>query len=61
MDEKHPDTPGGESSAEALNEPTRENMERLGRTDLDEELDPQAGEQDDSASRPGQNSDWLPQ
>lgn len=61
MAEKHPDTPGNESSEEALNEPTQENMERLGRADLDEEPDPQAHEQDDSTSPPGQNSDWLPE
>ena len=61
MDEKHPDTPGNESSTEALNEPTRESMEGLGDADLDEERDPEAHEQDDSQSPPGQNSDWLPQ
>ena len=61
MAEKHPDTPGGESSAEALNEPTRESMDRLGRADLDEEPDPRAREQDDSESPAGQNSDWLPE
>lgn len=61
MAEKHPDAPGDESSAEALNEPTRESMERLGRADLDQEPDPHADEQDDSESPPGQNSDWLPE
>ena len=61
MAEKHPDAPGDESSAEALNEPTRESMERLGRADLDEERDPRAAEEDDSESPPGQNSDWLPE
>lgn len=61
MNEKHPDSPGDESADEALNEPTRENMEELGQADLEEEPDPEAREQDDSGSPPGQNSDWLPQ
>ena len=58
---KHPDEPGGGSVADELNEPTRESMETLGRADLDEEMDPEAAEQGDDRSRPGQNSDWLPQ
>ena len=61
MTEKHPDEPGTESVEEALNEPTRESMETLGRADLDEEPDPRAKEGDDRESPPGQNSDWTPQ
>lgn len=61
MTEKHPDSPGDASVDEALNEPTKESMEGLGRADLDEEVDPEAAEQDDEESAPGQNSDWLPQ
>ena len=61
MSEKHPDTPDGGSVDEELNEPTRESMEGLGRPDLDEEMEPEAREGDDSSSTPGQNSDWLPQ
>lgn len=61
MTEKHPDTPGDESADEALNEPTRDNMDQLGQADLEEEPDSEAHEQDDAHSPPGQNSDWLPQ
>ena len=57
MDEKHPDSPGDESAAEALNEPTRESMEQLGRPVLDDEVDPRVNQQDDADSPPGQNSD----
>lgn len=58
---KHPDEPGGGSVEEELNEPTRESMEQLGRADLDDEPDAEAGETDDQGSSAGQNSDWLPQ
>jgi hypothetical protein len=59
--DKHPDSPGDESVDDALNDPTRESMERLGRTDLQAEPDPRAREGDDRDSPPGQNSDWTPQ
>ena len=59
--EKHPDSPGAESVHEALNEPTRESMETLGRTRPDEAPDPRAKQGDDRESPPGQNSDWTPQ
>ena len=32
--DKHPDSPGNESVDEALNDPTRESMESLGRADV---------------------------
>ena len=60
MDDKHPDTPGGGSLDDELNEPTRRSMETLGQADLDEEPDPEVHERSDETS-PGQNSDWLPQ
>jgi hypothetical protein len=60
MEEKHPDSPGDESAAEALNEPTRESMEQLGRP-VPGGVDPRANRQDDADSPPGQNSDSLPQ
>lgn len=60
MTEKHPDAPGGASVEEELNEPTRESMRTLGRADLDEELNDEDRQGDDQ-SRPGQNSDWIPQ
>ncbi len=59
--DKHPDSPGGESVEEAVNEPTRESLETLGRPDLDDSPDPRAQEGDDRESPPGQNSDWTPQ
>ncbi|MDQ4035114.1 MAG: hypothetical protein M3153_04215 [Chloroflexota bacterium] len=59
--EKHPDAPGGDAVEDALNEPTRESMEQLGRADLDDAFDPRDGEADDRQSPAGQNSDWLPQ
>jgi len=59
--DKHPDSPGEESLDEALNEPTRESMETLGRADIDDAPDPRASEGDDRKSPPGQNSDWTPQ
>lgn len=59
--DKHPDAPGDESVDEALNEPTRESMEGLGRAELDEAPDPEATLGDDRESPPGQNSDWTPQ
>ena len=59
--DKHPDSPGDESLDEALNRPTRESMETLGRADLDEAPDARASEGDDRESPPGQNSDWTPQ
>lgn len=58
---RHPDSPGGHDVSEELNEPTRQNLEQLGRAELDEEPDPEAREGDDSDSPPGQNSAWLPQ
>ena len=58
---KHPDEPGGGSVEGELNEPTRENMDKLGRADLDEAPDSRADEADDQQSPAGQNSDWLPQ
>lgn len=58
---KHPDEPGGGSVDEELNEPTRDNMEQLGRADLADAPDGLAGESDDEESPAGQNSDWLPQ
>jgi hypothetical protein len=64
MTHKPPDSPGGRSVDEELNDPTRESMERLGHPDLAPEPDPAAdagnGEGDDDET-PGQNSDWLPQ
>ena len=44
--DKHPDSPADESVNEALNEPTRESMESLGRTE--------AGEGPGSTPRPSQ-------
>lgn len=61
MNEKHPDSPGDVPVEEALNEPTRESMDQLGRADLDEEADPDARETGDDSSTPGQNSDSLTQ
>jgi hypothetical protein len=61
MEEKHPDSPGDEFATEALNEPTRESMEQLGRPMVDDDLDSRANRQDDAESPPGQNSDSLPQ
>lgn len=58
--EKHPDEPGTESVDEALNEPTHESFETLGRTRPDDAPDPGAAEGDE-LTPPGQNSDWTPQ
>jgi hypothetical protein len=58
---EHPDAPSDHSVDDALNEPTRENMDRLGRAELDDDPDPRAMEGDDRESPPGQNSDWTPQ
>lgn len=60
MTQKPPDSPGGASVDEELNEPTRESMDRLGREPLSDEHDP-AEQQGDDQSEPGQNSDWQPQ
>ena len=61
MNEKAPDSPGGPSLEDELNETTRDSMERLGTPDLDDEVEPDATDADDSERGPGQNSDWLPQ
>ena len=59
--EKHPDSPSKESVDEALNEPTRQSMESLGRAQLDDAPDARAREGEHRESPPGQNSDWTPQ
>ena len=63
MTERHPDSPrpDGAKGDDELNDVTRRQQEELGHPHLDEELD--RGDREDlgDQSRPGQNSDWLPQ
>lgn len=62
MSDRHPDSPRPDGKADdELNDVTRRRQEDLGHPHLDQELD--RGDRDElgDASRPGQNSDWLPQ
>jgi hypothetical protein len=60
---RHPDSPRGEEAdaADELNDVTRVRQQDLGHPHLDEELDRSDVEDVGDDSRPGQNSDWLPQ
>ena len=58
---QHPDSPRSTSVDEELNDETRQQMDELGRTDLDQELDADERRELADDSSPGQNSDWLPQ
>ena len=58
---RHPDTPRPDESEDELNDVTRRRQEDLGHPHLDEELDRGDLDEVSDTSRPGQNSDWLPQ
>ena len=58
MTNQHPDAPPADDE---VNDVTRRRQEDLGHPHLDEELDRSDLDEVSDASRPGQNSDWLPQ
>jgi hypothetical protein len=60
MTGKHPDSPSDRSLSDEVNPQTREAMDELGRADLEEAPSGADREQQDD-SKPGQNSDWLPE
>lgn len=61
MSTKHPDTPGGGTVDEELNDSTRPQMDELGQPRLDQDLDGGDRRELGDETEAGQNSDWLPQ
>ena len=61
MTNQPPDSPRPAGVDEELEDSTEPQMDRLGRPDLDDSLDADDREELADDSRPGQNSDWLPQ
>lgn len=61
MTTQHPDSPSPADLHEELNDVTREQQKDLGYPNLEQELGQEQRDELADETRPGQNSDWMPQ